>query len=121
VFGITALALATVGLYGVLSYGVARRAAEIAIRLALGAQGGRVVSMILRETIGLVGVGLTAGTALAYAASRMIGSRLYGVAPHDPLTVVAATGLLLTVALIAAYVPAVRASRVNPMTALRQS
>jgi predicted permease len=121
VFGITALALATIGLYGVLSYGVARRAAEIAVRLALGAQGGRVVSMILRETIGLVGVGLTAGTALAYAASRMIGSRLYGVAPHDPLTVVAATGLLLTVALVAAYVPAVRASRVNPMTALRQS
>jgi putative ABC transport system permease protein len=121
VFGITALALATIGLYGVLSYGVATRAAEIAIRLALGAQSGRVVSMILSETIGLVGAGLTAGAALAYAASRLIGSRLYGVEPHDPLMLMAATGLLLTVALIAAYVPAVRASRVNPMTALRQS
>jgi predicted permease len=121
VFGVTALLLATIGLYGVLSYSVAKRAGEIAIRLALGAPSSRVVSMILGETIGLVVVGLTAGGALAYAASRMIGSRLYGVAPHDPLTLVAATGLLLTVALIAAYVPAVRASRLNPMTALRQS
>ncbi|HEY7190683.1 MAG TPA: ABC transporter permease [Vicinamibacterales bacterium] len=121
VFGVTALLLATIGLYGVLSYSVAKRAGEIAIRLALGAPSSRVVSMILGETIGLVVVGLTVGGALAYAASRMIGSRLYGVAPHDPLTLVAATGLLLTVALIAAYVPAVRASRLNPMTALRQS
>jgi len=121
VFGVTALVLATIGLYGVLSYGVAKRAAEIAIRLALGAQSARVVSMILGETIGLVGVGLIVGGALAYAASRMIGSRLYGVEPHDPLTLLAATGLLLTVALTAAYVPAVRASRLNPMTALRQS
>jgi ABC-type antimicrobial peptide transport system permease subunit len=77
--------------------------------------------MILGETIGLVAAGLTAGGALAYAASRLIGSRLYGVEPHDVLTLVAATGLLLTVALIAAYVPAVRASKVNPITALRQS
>lgn len=121
VFGITALLLASIGLYGVLSHGVARRTAEIGIRLALGAQSGRVVSMILGETIGLVAAGLTAGGALAYAASRLIGSRLYGVEPHDVLTLVAATGLLLTVALIAAYVPAVRASKVNPITALRQS
>jgi ABC-type antimicrobial peptide transport system permease subunit len=103
----------------VLSYGVARRTGEIAIRIALGAQSGRVISMILRETVGLVGVGLALGGGMAYAASRLIDSRLYGVAPQDPLTLVLATGLLLLVALSAAYLPAVRASRVDPMTALR--
>ena len=102
-----------------LSYGVARRTGEIAIRIALGAQSGRVISMILRETVGLVGVGLALGGGMAYAASRLIDSRLYGVAPQDPLTLVLATGLLLLVALSAAYLPAVRASRVDPMTALR--
>ena len=77
--------------------------------------------MILGETIGLVGVGLTLGGGLAYAASRLIDSRLYGVAPQDPLTLTLATGLLLMVAFSAAVVPAMRASRVDPMTALRQS
>jgi putative ABC transport system permease protein len=120
VFGSVALTLAAIGLYGVLSYGVARRTGEIAIRLALGAQPGRVISMILRETIGLVGVGLALGGGMAYAASRLIDSRLYGVAPQDPVTLAVATGLLLGVALSAAYVPAVRASRVDPMSALRQ-
>lgn len=120
VFGSVALMLAAIGLYGVLSYGVARRMGEIAIRIALGAPSGRVISMILRETIGVVGVGIALGGGLAYAASRLIGSRLYGVAPQDPLTLVLATVLLLVVALSAAYVPAQRASRVDPMAALRQ-
>jgi ABC-type antimicrobial peptide transport system permease subunit len=120
VFGCVALTLAAIGLYGVLSYGIARRKGEIAIRLALGAQSGRVISMILRETMGLVGVGLALGGGMAYAASRLIDSRLYGVAPQDPLTLALATGLLLLVALSAAYFPAVRASKVDPMTALRQ-
>jgi len=119
VFGCVALTLAAIGLYGVLSYGVARRTGEIAIRIALGAQAGRVIAMILGETIGLVGVGLTLGGGLAYAASRLIDSRLYGVAPQDPLTLASATALLLLVAAGAAYLPAVRASRVEPMTALR--
>jgi len=119
-FGCVALALAAIGLYGVLSYGIARRTGEIAIRIALGAQPGRVISMILRETIGLVSAGLALGGGLAYAASRLIDSRLYGVAPQDPLTLALATGLLLVVALSAAYVPAQRASRVDPMVALRQ-
>jgi ABC-type antimicrobial peptide transport system permease subunit len=78
-----------------------------------------VISLILGETIGLVGVGLALGGRMAYAAARLIDSRLYGVAPQDPLTLASATGLLLLVALSAAYVPAVRASRVDPMTALR--
>jgi predicted permease len=120
VFGCVALALAAIGLYGVLSYGVARRTSEIAIRLALGAQRGRVVAMILRETMRVVGLGLAVGGALVYSASRLIGSRLYGVHPHDPLTLVVATGLLLFVSVVAAYLPAQRASRLDPMTALRQ-
>ena len=121
VFGGVALTLAAIGLYGVLSYGVARRTGEIAIRIALGAPSGRVISMILRETAGLVVVGLALGGGMAYAASRLIDSRLYGVAPQDPLTLTSATGLLLVVALAAAYLPALRASRVNPMAALRHS
>jgi putative ABC transport system permease protein len=119
VFGCVALALAAIGLYGVLSYGIARRAGEIAIRIALGAQSGRVVAMILRETIGVVCAGLVLGGGLAYAASRLIDSRLYGVTPQDPLTLASATGLLLLVALGAAYLPAQRASRLDPMAALR--
>jgi putative ABC transport system permease protein len=120
VFGAVALALAAIGLYGVLAYGVSRRTGEIAIRIALGAQSGRVVSMILGETIGIVLAGLALGGGLAYAVSRVIDSRLYGVSPQDPLTLASATALLLAVALGAAYVPAERASRVDPMTALRQ-
>jgi len=120
-FGCVALTLAAIGLYGVLSYGVSRRTGEIAMRIALGAQPGRVISMILRETIGLLVAGLAVGGALAYAASRVIDARLYGVAPQDPLTLALATGLLLVVALSAAYVPARRASRVDPMAALRQA
>ena len=83
---------------------------EIAIRIALGAQSGRVISMILRETIGLVGAGLAIGGGLAYAASRLIDSRLYGIAPQDPLTLALATGLLLLVAFGAAFLPARRSS-----------
>ena len=120
VFGGVALMLAAIGLYGVLAYGVAQRTGEIAIRIALGAQSGRVISMILCETTGVVAVGLGLGGGLAYAASRLIDSRLYGVAPQDPLTLALATGLLLLVALSAAYLPAQRASRLDPMAALRQ-
>jgi ABC-type antimicrobial peptide transport system permease subunit len=120
VFGCVALTLAAIGLYGVLSYGITRRTAEIAVRLALGAQGGRVIAMILGETLGLVAAGLALGGALAYAASRLIDSRLYGVAPQDPLTLIASTALLALVAAAAAYLPARRASRLDPMAALRQ-
>jgi len=121
VFGLVALALAAIGLYGVLSYAVARRTGEIAIRLALGAQTGRVLTMIFLEALALIGAGLAAGTGLSVAASRLIGSRLYGVAPQDPSTVVVATGVLLLAAATAAFLPARRASRLDPMTALRQS
>jgi predicted permease len=118
-FGGVALMLAAIGLYGVLSYGVARRTAEIAVRIALGARPGRVTSMILRETTSLVAVGLALGGLLAYAASRLINSRLYGVTPQDPATLGIATVVLLLVALGAAYVPAHRASKLDPIAALR--
>jgi ABC-type antimicrobial peptide transport system permease subunit len=119
-FGAVALLLAAFGLYGVLSYGVARRTAEIAVRIALGAQPARVISMILGEIVGLVAVGLVAGGALAYLTTRLIGSRLYGIAAQDPSTLAVATALLLLVALTATYLPARRASRVDPLVALRQ-
>lgn len=112
--------LAAIGLYGVLSYGIARRKGEIAIRIALGVRPGRVIAMILGETSGLVIAGLLLGGGLAYAATRFIDSLLYGVAPQDPLTLVLAAGLLVLVALSAAYLPARKASRQDPMVALRQ-
>jgi predicted permease len=118
-FGCVALLLGAIGLYGVLSYGVARRTAEIAVRIALGARPSTVTSMILRETVGVVVAGLALGGVLAFLGSRLIGSRLYGVAPQDPLTLVLATGVLLVVALAAAYLPAKRASKLDPIAALR--
>jgi predicted permease len=120
VFGGVALTLAAIGLYGVLSYGIARRTGEIALRIALGARPGRVIAMFLGETAGLVAAGLALGAGLAYGASRLIGSRLYGVAPEDPLTLGLAAGLLVLVAVSATYLPAHRASRLEPMVALRQ-
>jgi predicted permease len=119
-FGAVALTLAAIGLYGVLSYGIARRTGEIAIRIALGARPGRVISMILGETAGLVAAGLVVGALLAASASRLLGNQLYGVEPQDPLTLSLALGVLLATSLAAAYLPALRASRLNPIDALRQ-
>ncbi len=120
VFGSVALVLAAIGLYGVLSFSVARRQGEIAIRIALGAQPGGVIGMVLRETCALVVAGLFFGGGLTYAASRWIHSQLFNVSPQDPLTLSAATGLLLAVAFAAIYLPARRASRLDPMAALRR-
>ncbi len=118
-FGVVALALAAIGLYGVLSYGVARRTSEIAVRIALGARPSRVVAMILRETAGVVTIGVLTGGVLAFAASRFIAGTLFGVAPQDPSTFALAGAVLLAVAGVAAYVPARRASKLEPIAALR--
>lgn len=120
VFGCVALGLAAIGLYGVLSYGITRRRNEIAVRIALGAHPGRVISMILQETSGLVVTGLVIGAGLAYAASHWISSRLYGITAQDPLTVVLAVLILGLVAFSAAYGPARKASRLDPTEALRR-
>ena len=118
-FGLVALALAAIGLYGVLSYGVARRTSEIAVRIALGAHPSHVVAMIVRETAGVVLIGVASGGALAYLASRLIASTLFGIAPRDPATFAIATAVLLAVAACAGYLPARRASKLEPIAALR--
>jgi predicted permease len=118
-FGLLALALACIGLYGVMAYDVARRTREIGVRMALGASAGSVAQLVLRETMWLVGIGVVIGLGAALAATRWVKSLLYGLQPHDPLTIGLAVLTLLTVAAIAGYLPARRASRVDPMVALR--
>jgi ABC-type antimicrobial peptide transport system permease subunit len=118
-FAILALAIACVGLYGTVSYNVARRTGEIGIRMALGAPRAGVVRMVLREVLVLVGGGVAIGTIAALAASRLVASFLYGLKANDPLTLSLAVTILLGSALLAAYAPARRASRIDPMAALR--
>jgi predicted permease len=118
-FALLALLLACVGLYGVLSYDVARRTHEIGIRMALGAQRRDVVGLVMRETLLLVVIGIIIGLGAALGATRLIASLLYGLTPNDPLTIALASLLLLTVASLAGYLPARRAARVDPMVALR--
>ncbi|MEO6238895.1 MAG: ABC transporter permease [Vicinamibacterales bacterium] len=119
VFGVLAIAIATVGLYGVMSYLVARRQAEIGIRMALGAERGRVVRMIVGEAGVLLAMGVVGGTALAIVAGRSAATLLYGLKPWDPLTLAIAIGSLATASLAASWLPAQRASRVPPSLALR--
>jgi predicted permease len=118
-FGAFALLLASIGLYGVLAYSVTRRTNEIGIRIALGAERGGVIWMVLREALVLVGIGVAIGVPVALALARSVSSLLYGLTSTDPLTISGAVVLLLVVAAIASYLPARRASRVDPMVALR--
>jgi predicted permease len=118
-FGVLALLLASIGLYGVMSYNVARRTHEMGIRLALGAQRGNVVRMVMREILLVVIIGITIGLGAALATTRFISSLLFSLTPNDPLTIVAAAFLMLLVAVVAGYLPARRASRVDPMVSLR--
>jgi predicted permease len=118
-FGALALTLACVGLYGVLSYTVMRRSREIGIRMAVGARHASVAWMILRETLMLVAAGLTLGAACATLASRSISSQFFGVTPGDPVATGAAVAILVSVTLAAAYLPARRATRIDPVIALR--
>ncbi|HLW76367.1 MAG TPA: ABC transporter permease, partial [Bryobacteraceae bacterium] len=107
-FGALALMLAAIGLYGVMSYSVARRRNEIGIRMALGAQRSRVMNMVLGEVTLLIGIGLIAGTAAALASTRLVASFLYGLRPRDPMTIVIAAAILTAVAILAGYLPARR-------------
>jgi predicted permease len=119
VFGGLAVLLAAIGLYGVLSYGVARRTNEIGIRMALGAARTNVVRMILRETVVLIAAGLVVGVPGALACAHLVQSKLFGLKPADPLTLAVALGVLSAVAFLAGYLPARRASQVDPLVALR--
>ena len=118
-FGLVAVSLAALGLYGVLSYGIARRTSEIAIRKALGAQPVTLIAMIARETGWLVVAGLVVGSALSIAAVRLISSRLYGLSPNDPATFASAAAAMAFVAVIATWLPARRTTRVDALAALR--
>jgi len=118
-FSLSALALACLGLYGILSYSVARRTREIGIRMALGAERHNVLSSVIRQgmTLTLIGCGL--GVILAVALTRIVSSLLYGVTPTDPLTLIVTVLLLGAVAFVSCWLPARRAARIDPMTALR--
>jgi predicted permease len=118
-FGVLALLLACLGLYGLMSYSVARKSNEIGIRMALGAQQARILRWVLIEALGLVLFGLALGVPVALGATRLISSQLYGLKPNDALTLSLATLLLAAVAIVAGYIPACRATKVDPMVALR--
>jgi len=118
-FGVLAVLLAVIGLYGVISYMVARRRNEIGIRMSLGADQGSIIGLVLRESLWLLGIGLTLGVALALAASSAASSLLFGLKAHDASTLVMATVILAVIALAASYIPALRASRLDPLEALR--
>jgi predicted permease len=117
-FGALALLLASLGLYGTISYGISRRVAELGLRMALGANRGMVLWLVLREALTLVVAGAVIGLPLAFAAARSMQALLFGVGAADPLSFVLGAAILIAVAAVAAYLPAYRASRIEPMVAL---
>jgi ABC-type antimicrobial peptide transport system permease subunit len=118
-FGVLATVLAAIGLYGVMAFTVARRTREIGLRMALGAPQGRVVWMVLRETLVLLGAGLAIGVPATLILSRYVSTQLYGVKPTDLVAAVAALAILSIVAAGAGFLPARRASEIDPIQALR--
>ena len=118
-FGALALLLAAIGLYGAVAYSAAQRTREFGIRIALGAQSPDVLRQLLREGVMLGVLGLAIGLVIAFAATRVLRSQLFGVSPTDPVSFTAVALLLLVVAVLASYFPARRATRVDPMVALR--
>jgi len=119
VFALVAVLLAAIGVYGVVAYSVASRTREIGLRVALGAEPRRIVRQVVRGGLTLAAIGLVIGLAGALAVGRLITSLLYGMPPTDPLTLAGAMGLFVLVVLLASWVPARRAARVDPVIALR--
>jgi predicted permease len=119
VFALVALTLAAVGIFGVMSFVVAQRRREMGIRIALGAKGGQIAAMVVRHGLRLTAVALALGLAGALSSGRLLASQLYGVAPHDPVALGAVAALLAAVALVACWLPARRASRVDPKMSLQ--
>ncbi|HMD96185.1 MAG TPA: ABC transporter permease [Terriglobia bacterium] len=118
-FGLLAALLACIGVYGIMAFAAGKRTREIGIRMALGANRGEILTMVLRETVVLLSVGIVVGIVMALEASRLISTLLFGLKPTDPLTIASAALLMVVAAAFAGYVPARRASRVEPMVALR--
>jgi ABC-type antimicrobial peptide transport system permease subunit len=118
-FGALATVLAVIGLYGVMAFMVTRRSREIGIRMALGAQSGNVVWLVMREVLVLVGVGIAFGLPAAFALAGLVRAQLYGIEPNDPLSIALATLLLAAVAVLAGYIPARRAATYDPVQVLR--
>jgi putative ABC transport system permease protein len=119
-FAVLALLLSSIGIYGVIAYSVAQRNQEIGVRMALGAAGRDIMRLIVSEGIGIAILGVTVGLAGAFALSRVMDGLLVGISAHDPLTFAGGAIILLAVALVASYAPALRASRVQPLVALRE-
>jgi ABC-type antimicrobial peptide transport system permease subunit len=119
-FAALALALAAIGLYGVLSYGVTQRAREIGLRMALGASGSSVVAMVVRHGLALTGIGIVIGLAGSWAATRSLKNLLYGVTATDPATFAEVAALLTLIAFVACWLPARRASKIDPIRVLRE-
>jgi predicted permease len=120
VFGLLALVLASVGLYGIMAYSVNRREREIGLRMALGAEQSNVLRLILRQGMAVVGIGIAVGLAASFVMDRALTRMLYGISSADPLSLVGASVVLIAIALLACYLPARSASRVDPMMALRE-
>ena len=118
-FGVLAALLVVVGLYGVLSYFIAQRRNEIGIRVALGANRGRVIGLVLRDTVWMLAIGVVVGTVLALVAGRAATTMLFGLKPYDAATLVFSILLLAVIAVLASLLPAFKASRLNPVDALR--
>jgi ABC-type antimicrobial peptide transport system permease subunit len=119
-FGVLALILAATGIYGVMAYAISRRTREIGIRMAIGASQGQVLAIVARRALLLIGSGTLVGLAVALAAGRFLEKILYGVQPTDPLTLAIVLMMMLAIAALACWIPARRAIRINPVTALRQ-
>jgi ABC-type antimicrobial peptide transport system permease subunit len=119
IFAAVAVALALIGIYGVLSYSVSQRTPELGIRIALGADSREILAMVLKQAGRLIAVGVAIGVAGAYALTRFVESMLFGVRPHDAMTYVAAVALLAGVSMAASLIPAWRGSKVDPTVALR--
>jgi ABC-type antimicrobial peptide transport system permease subunit len=118
-FGLLAMLLAAIGLYGVMTWTIARRTREIGVRMALGERPRGIFRLVLRDTLMMVTLGIAIGIPLALAATRLIRGLLFGVGAADPLVILAASILLIAVATLAGFLPARRAARVDPMIALR--
>jgi ABC-type antimicrobial peptide transport system permease subunit len=118
-FGILAAFMVCIGIYGLLSYAVARRTSEIGVRMALGARRSNVLWLILREILWLVAIGIVIGIPVALEGSRMVVKLLYGLSPADPVSLLAAVAMLIAISALAGYVPARKASLTEPTAALR--